>query len=122
MKRTPSHVTGLDVILLNSIPEPNSGCWIWEKCLKANGYGLMKRSTYGEAYAHRYAWRSTNNWSVIPTNMVIMHKCDNRACVNPDHLTIGTHKDNTQDSIRKGRFYRHPSYAHTQDSPAVMIR
>lgn len=82
------------------ITEPNSGCWIWLRALNANGYGTLKRKL-----AHRFSWELHNG--VIPEGKIIMHSCDVKSCVNPDHLSIGTKKENTQDMMRKGRHHRH---------------
>lgn len=46
----------------------------------------------------------------VPEGMVVMHTCDNPPCVNPDHLTLGTWRDNTQDSISKGRFFKNAKW------------
>jgi hypothetical protein len=51
--------------------------------------------------AHREAYRLT--YGEIPAGLLICHHCDNRACVRPDHLFLGTYKDNAQDMVRKGR-------------------
>jgi len=54
--------------------------------------------------AHRLAWRLSRG--EIPYGMQVLHKCDNGLCINPDHLFLGTQKDNVDDCIRKGRFRR----------------
>ena len=64
------------------------------------GYGRMRWN--GRIYlAHRLAWSSRNG--DIPKGLCILHRCDTPPCVNPDHLFIGTHADNSDDKIRKGR-------------------
>lgn len=74
-------------------------CWEWSNSNSA-GYGTfwMERRMY---YAHRVSWFiSTGKW---PTNLVL-HKCDNRKCVRPDHLFEGTYSDNMIDCVEKGRY------------------
>lgn len=53
--------------------------------------------------AHRISYMMSRNDYELPEGMVVMHSCDNRKCVNPDHLTLGTHKENLQDMINKSR-------------------
>jgi len=96
-------------ILDRSIPEPNSGCWLWlgAPTKKKNGYGVVcggtaKYGTYWHVPAHRYSYMVFRG--PIPEGMCVLHKCDNGLCVNPDHLWIGTQKDNMHDCVRKGRF------------------
>lgn len=78
------------------------GCWIWEKHKNEHGYGRVRFQ--GVLWlANRLAY--TLYVGPIPHGMCVLHKCDNPACVNPDHLFLGTHKDNMTDRKLKERFY-----------------
>lgn len=77
-----------------------SGCHEFTGCLDNSGYG--KASSGGVIdRTHRISWREHHG--AIPDGMCVLHKCDNRKCVNPDHLFVGTKKDNCDDMMRKGR-------------------
>jgi hypothetical protein len=78
---------------------PN-GCWIWGGCRSKGGYGTISIDNK-ELYVHRVIYERTHG--PIPAGMCICHTCDNPACCNPDHLFVGTHKDNVHDAMRKGR-------------------
>lgn len=79
-------------------------CWEWQACL-ARGYGLFRvRGALGRwrmQGAHRMAWLLTKG--PIPTDLCVLHKCDNRRCANPNHLFLGTRGDNARDKAAKGR-------------------
>ena len=83
-------------------------CWITTYKPRTKGYcsitldGSYKYGDIMRRAAHRVAWEA-HNAQPIPEGMVVMHSCDNPACVNPEHLSIGTPKDNTHDMIAKGR-------------------
>lgn len=77
-------------------------CWRWTGTILKMGYGNFRSGPGTTEYAHRFAWRAHNN-AEIPAGLVVRHSCDNRWCVNPAHLSIGTHADNVMDKVRKGR-------------------
>ena len=83
-----------------SMPEPNSGCLL---CLLSDtGLGYVLISWHGKVWkAHRLAWVGAHG--PIPEGMHVLHKCDVRSCVNPDHLWLGTNDDNVADKLAKGR-------------------
>lgn len=97
-------------------------CWEWLAAKDSQGYGQIK-SNKKDTRAHRYAYEHyKNNGHPVPSNLHVCHHCDNRGCVNPSHLFLGTAKDNTQDMIRKGR-HRFPKKPkkHTDDE-VIKIR
>jgi hypothetical protein len=75
-------------------------CWEWQARKNMWGYGVFHIGLQTKL-AHRVRWEI--DYGEIPTGMCILHKCDNPACVNPSHLWIGTHKDNSDDKMAKGR-------------------
>lgn len=77
-----------------------ASCWIWDGAKTTHGYGcgVYKGRVLG---AHKIAYVLTNG--EVPAGMEIMHSCDNRRCVNPAHLSIGTKDDNARDKAAKGR-------------------
>lgn len=78
-------------------------CLVWTgaKTKVRLGYGIIKISTFKTKLAHRIMWEKTNG--EIPGNMLVLHTCDNSLCVNPEHLFLGTQKDNMDDARKKGR-------------------
>jgi hypothetical protein len=82
-----------------------TGCVLWAGTLDHRGYGILTSGTHGRGRrsfrAHRVAWELARG--AIPEGLCILHACDNRACVNVDHLFLGTHLDNMADRSRKER-------------------
>jgi len=79
------------------------GCWLWTGALMGNGYGTTYVSLPHGRYrgAHRAAWALI--FGPIPKGKYVLHKCDNKLCVRPGHLWLGTPRDNMVDMGRKGR-------------------
>jgi hypothetical protein len=75
------------------------GCWIWIASTR-NGYGRFRIGSI-KVTASRYSYEIYVG--TIPEDFDVLHRCDNPSCVNPDHLFVGTHDENMQDMINKGR-------------------
>lgn len=80
-----------------------SGCLLWTGAVtQSTGYGKFRLSD-GASDAHVVAWRFANNGVAVPVGKLVMHSCDNRQCVNHEHLILGTTSDNMIDCRNKGR-------------------
>jgi len=99
----PSYDDEMRIKLKDSIEITSSGCWEWKKSKHKQGYGNFpyKRKCL---LAHRVAWMLFNG--ELNEDILVLHKCDNPPCCNPEHLFLGTDYDNVKDSIFKGRFTR----------------
>jgi hypothetical protein len=103
------------------------GCWEWTGGVDNDGYGRISGQVDGVRYqkAHRVAW-VLHNQQPIPANMVVCHSCDNRRCVNPAHLWLGTQEENQLDKIGKGRHITvrgeaHPEAKLTEDQVRAIL-
>lgn len=91
----------------------DTGCWEWNKCIRGkSGYGCMK--VKGKVIdSHRASY--IIHKGEIPKGMLVCHTCDNRKCINPNHLFLGTYSENMQDCAKKKRLFcqqrplKHPS-------------
>jgi hypothetical protein len=90
-----------------STVEKGDGCWEWQGHLSTNGYGRLPFGGRMQG-AHRISWQLERG--PIPDGLCVLHHCDNRRCVRPNHLFLGTYQDNARDMAAKGR-------AHLQRRP-----
>jgi hypothetical protein len=81
------------------IPEPNSGCWLWEGSYVTGGYGQIRIGST-RVLAHHVAYQLFKG---EVGESKVLHNCDNPACVNPGHLRLGTQSENIKESVDKGR-------------------
>lgn len=77
-----------------------TGCWEWAGKRNSYNYGILYLGGK-KVGAHRYFYGLHKG--IIPKKMFVLHKCDNPPCVNPEHLFLGTQRDNMQDMAQKGR-------------------
>lgn len=93
-----------------------SGCWEWQGPLHKTGYAYLKwNGKISRINRHAYEMHK----GLIPDGLHVMHSCDNRCCVNPDHLSVGTHRENMQDMGRKGRNYHKRAASHCKYGHAL---
>ena len=81
--------------------EKTDACWLWSRGRDSCGYGTLMREDGSADRAHRMAWILT--FGEIADGLFVCHKCDNPPCCRPDHLFLGSQKDNMQDAARKNR-------------------
>lgn len=91
-------------------------CWIWQGAKYNSGYGRVYSKIAN--LAHRLSYYIFHG--ELSNNLIVMHSCDVRLCVNPAHLSQGTHKDNTQDMIKKGRKF--PQLGSTNPASKLTVK
>lgn len=77
------------------------GCWLWTGATHRNGYGSFKLRGGRQVRAHRFSWELARG--PVPDGLSVLHRCDNRRCVRPEHLFVGTQRENLSDMVAKGR-------------------
>lgn len=108
-RRTPArdrfYATGWDLVLVR---DDLGLCWEWRGRPNSAGYGRITDDSGKLMFAHRMSYRLHRG--VDPAGMYVCHRCDNPPCVNPDHLFLGTNRDNMADMVSKGRQMRGVRY------------
>ena len=100
-------VEDLCVYILNRVRK-NGDCWEWQSTMDNHGYGMINISKWHNEFKKRKAHQLSfiAFIGVYERDLLVLHKCHNRACVNPYHLKLGTHQDNMNDRAEAGRNYR----------------
>ena len=94
-------VRPLDERLMGKARLGANGCWLWTGNTDKDGYGIMGIRRSSQYRAHRVAYEIFVD--EIPAGMFVCHACDTPSCINPEHLFVGSAKDNMKDMWRKGR-------------------
>lgn len=87
--------------LMSNCEKNENDCWVWTKSCVGSGYGKLRIGHTKDYMTHRLSYYVFNNHN--PGKLCVLHKCDNRKCINPKHLFLGTHKQNSIDMVNKNR-------------------
>lgn len=99
-----SDTKALKAYMQQRITRNDNGCWEWNGTYRGKGYGVMAvGGIQGGVYTHRLSAHLYHDFE-LDSDRYVLHRCDNPRCCNPEHLFIGTAKDNLYDCIAKGRF------------------
>lgn len=102
VKRMPWHIVQTITDRFWLMVRKTDSCWLWTGSVNRKGYGQISTKRGNRPLqAHRFSYRI--HFGRIPSRKMVLHKCDNPSCVNPDHLFLGTAKQNTDDMITKER-------------------
>lgn len=102
-KNKPADI--VDRLMRHVSPVPIAGCWLWTSATDSRGYGQISMgANMSPRKAHRVSYEAFVG--EIPAGMVVRHRCDTPLCINPNHLEIGTQKDNANDMMVRGRWNR----------------
>jgi hypothetical protein len=113
--KLPYHYKERRTEIFWSFVEKTDSCWLWQHYIRKDGYGGFSGKP-----AQWYAWEITKG--PRPEGKWILHRCNNRRCVNPEHLYAGTHADNTRDAVMAGTMGRKPTTAHLYDEILELLR
>lgn len=102
LNRHKGEQTTKEFIFKNCEVDPQTGCWNWKRAIGKSGYGIVRIAEHSSAVSvHRVSY---SLWHPeVNITMCVCHHCDNKKCCNPDHLFLGTHRDNVRDAMSKGR-------------------
>jgi hypothetical protein len=122
---TPSQRAPLEVRFRRRVTKGSPDeCWLWGGLFDRDGYGMISEGRRNRR-APRVSWMLAHG-SYPPRHLYVLHRCDNPPCVNPDHLFLGTARDNLWDASRKGRLpgaqpgHRKPRWKLTPEQVAII--
>lgn len=118
MKKSDGIKEFLDRVLIDK----KTNCWEWAGHIHKSGYGYDRHPLSGLRRTHRISWYL--HFGEFDRSLCILHRCDNRKCVNPSHLFIGTQDDNMKDRQSKGRTVNPVGSSHGRSklTEAIVLR